>query len=79
MPTPDEEEDHEEFWWIPHLCAAVLGFLVGGYLIAKHWHDPAGADWVLLGAVISALLCAMLSVWFGAGFWSGVRRLFGWH
>ncbi|QPF75136.1 hypothetical protein G8A07_20930 [Roseateles sp. DAIF2] len=70
-------DDEGMFWWLPHLCAAVLGFLVGGYLMARLWRYGPYDEWLLLGSTMSGLVCLMLSLWQGPRFWSEVRRLFG--
>jgi hypothetical protein len=68
--APELDDLEDSFSWIPHACAALAGFVIGGYSIAKFWRtDVDGASW-LLGALLSAAMCAVLSVVMGQRFWS---------
>lgn len=64
-------------WWVPHLVAAFLGFVIGGWLFARWVRYGDLQDHWLFVAVICALLCAAASVWFGRSFWSFLRSLLG--
>lgn len=75
MATDDTDDDPG--WWFPHLVAAFLGFVVGGWLFGRVVRRGELLDHWLLAAVICGVVCAAASVWFGSGFWSLVRRLFG--
>lgn len=64
-------------WWLQHVLAAILGFVTGGYVIARVWRYGSESEWWFFGALLSALACLVLSVLFPDGFWSGVLRIFG--
>jgi len=72
-----DDVDSESGWWVPHVIAAFLGFVVGGWLFGRLVRRGDLLDYWLLAAVTCGAVCAAASVWFGRDFWSVVRRFFG--
>lgn len=72
-----DETDGGPGWWVPHLTAACLGFVIGGWLFGRMVRRGDLLDYWLLAAAVCGVACAAASVWFGSGFWSFLRRFFG--
>lgn len=63
-----DDTDDGSGWWVPHLVAAFLGFVVGGWLFGRVVRHGDLLDYWLFAAVTCGVVCAAASVWSGSSF-----------
>jgi hypothetical protein len=73
----DEVPDLEDqFSWVRHACAAIFGFLVGGFVTVRiNVHSLTGTMWFVY-ALLNALVWCGLSIWQDKQFWANLRKRF---